>query len=138
MSMREWSVDEYGLLLDSKMMKVLAKRICKDYTENDYDEDPYAFNEEVEQSLGNIDYISSFSGAAFGLNDDGTDNGMSAVYFSDDVVYILPISNTPSLFKAAYSNMDELVGEFNRRMHKYFPHQSLKENIRHLVGTYFG
>ena len=42
MSMRDYAVDEYGLLLDEKTMKALAKKICEGYTDEDYDEDPYA------------------------------------------------------------------------------------------------
>lgn len=34
MSMRDYAVDEYGLLLDEKTMKALAKKMCKDYLAN--------------------------------------------------------------------------------------------------------
>ena len=32
MSMREYAVDSYGILLDEPLMKTLASKICDDYS----------------------------------------------------------------------------------------------------------
>ena len=138
MSMRDYAVDEYGLLLDEKTMKLLAKKICDDYTDKDYYEDPYSFNESVEAKFSGIDYISNFTGEAFSLDDEGNDEYRGSISFSDDTVYILTASNAPSLFKAAYTNIDEMVSEFIELLGNYLPNFVYRNNIKHLVGTYFG
>lgn len=139
MSMRDYAVDEYGLLLDEKTMKALAKKICEGYTDEDYDEDPYGFNEDVEAKFGNIDYISNFTGQAFKLTDNGDDDYRSeTAYFNDDTVYILAADNAPSLFKAAYANIDEMIAEFRRQLGNYLPNFAYRSHIKHLVGTYYG
>lgn len=61
MSMREYAVDTYGILLDDDLMKQLASKICDDYSDDDYEEDPYGFNEIVEEALTCVDYISNFT-----------------------------------------------------------------------------
>lgn len=139
MSMREYAVNEYGLLLDEKTMKTLAKKICEDYTDENYDEDPYGFNEDIEAKFGNIDYISNFTGQAFKLTDDGDDDYHSETsYFNDDAVYILAADNSPSLFKAAYANMDEMIAEFRSQLDSYLPNFAYRSHIKHFVGTYYG
>lgn len=139
MSMREYAVDEYGLLLDEKTMKVLAKKICEDYTDENYDEDPYGFNEDIEVKFGNIDHIGSFTGQAFALTDDGDDDYHSGTsYFNDDAVYILVADNAPSLFKAAYANMDEMIAEFREQLDADLPDFDYRNHIKHIVGTYYG
>ncbi len=137
--MRDYAVDTYGLLLDKETMRALAKKICDDYTDEDYDEDPYGFNELVEDKFGRIDYISNFSGEGFPICEDGRDNyGGDIAYFSGDAVYILIANNAPSLFKAAYQNFDEMVSEFKQLLCNYLPNINYRSNIKHFVGTYFG
>ena len=125
MSMRDYAVDEYGLLLDEKTMKALAKKICEGYTD--------------EAKFGNIDYISNFTGQAFKLTDNGDDDYRSeTAYFNDDIVYILAADNAPSLFKAAYADIDEMIAEFRRQLGNYLPNFAYRSHIKHLVGTYYG
>lgn len=139
MSMRDYGVDEYGLLLDAETMKALARKICVNYTDEAYDEDPYGFNEDVEAEFGNIDYISTFTGQAFALTDDGIDDyHCETAYFNEDAVYILAADNTPSLFKAAYANMDEMIAEFSKQLDYYLPNYAYRSRIKHFVGTYYG
>lgn len=139
MSMRDYPVDTYGLLLNKETMKILAKKICEDYTDEDYDEDPYGFNELITDKFGRIDYISNFDGEGIPIDENGCDNyGGDIVYFSEDPVYILVANNTPSLFSAAYKNMDEMASEFERLLGSYLPNLNYRSNIKHFVGTYFG
>lgn len=139
MSMRDYAVSEYGLLLDEKTMKALAKKICEDYTDENYDEDPYGFNEDIEVKFGNIDYIGSFTGQAFKLTDDGDDDYHSEIsYFNDDAVFFLTADNVPSLFKVAYANINEMVAEFRGQLDAYLPDFDYRNHIKHIVGTYYG
>ena len=139
MSMREYAVDTYGILLDDDLMKQLANKICDNYSDGDYEEDPYGFNETVEEALTCVDYISNFSGEAFALRDDGQEDALSIDDFSDEAVYILTASRLPSLFKAAYKNMDEMVEELKYEIGIYLnPDFDYRKRIRHFVGTYWG
>lgn len=43
MSMRDYAVDDYGLILCREDMRLLAAKVCKDYTDDEFDEDPVGF-----------------------------------------------------------------------------------------------
>lgn len=45
MSMREYAVYDYGLLLTEETMKALAKKHCEDFTEEDFAEDLYEYED---------------------------------------------------------------------------------------------
>ena len=139
MSMREYAVDSYGILLDKPLMKTLAGKICDEYSDDEYEEDPYGFNEAVEESLGCIDYIGNFSGEAFPLENDGREKPLDSEEYSDEAVYILTANRTPSLFKAAYKDMDEMVEDFKYEIGIYLdPDFDYRSRIRQFVGTYWG
>ena len=137
--MREYAVDTYGILLDEDLMKQLASKICDDYSDGDYEEDPYGFNETVEEALTCVDYISNFSGEAFPIEDDGRETTLDSEDYSEEAVYILTASRTPSLFKAAYKNIDEMVEDFKYAIGIYLnPDFDYRKRVRHFVGTYWG
>lgn len=135
MSMREWAVDDYGLLLTKEMIKAIASKVLDDLEERDEDEYGDALYED-----GICEYIGEFTGEAIYMEDDGTEdwrrNGES---YNVDRIYYVNVSKYPSLFKAAYENMDELVAEFKEKVGEYLPEDfDYRANIRHIVGTYFG
>lgn len=51
MSMREYGVNDYGLLLTKEVMMVLAAKHCEDFTEEDFEEDEWSFCERVEEII---------------------------------------------------------------------------------------
>ncbi|MBP5462002.1 MAG: hypothetical protein J6Y20_07765 [Lachnospiraceae bacterium] len=140
MSIRDYGVNDYGLLLREDTMKRLASAICKDYTEEEYLEDPYSFNEVITDSIA--EYIFNFTGEAVKIRDNGEDDWMTpncSEYYDDDFLYYIPLSRYPSLFNAAYTGIGEVVEELKRTAGRYLPSDfDYRSDIRHIIGTYYG
>lgn len=138
MGMRDYAVNDYGLLMTADMLMAVASKVCDNYTENDYLDDPWAFND-VLYEQGIVEYISGFDGESIEILDNGTDNWGCSEYWSDDNIWYISASNYPSLFKKAYENINEMVQEFKEKLGEYLPDDfDYREQIRHIVGTYFG
>lgn len=138
MSMRDYAVDDYGLILTGKTLQFIAGKISDDYTESKWYEDEYDFIFEIVDKLG-AQYISEFTGEALRIDDDGDIDWRGAESYSGDIVVYFPISRYPTLFEAAYGGMDEMISEFRDRYGEYLPSgYDYRENVRHLTGTYYG
>lgn len=135
MSMRDYPVDDYGLLLTKDMMRSIVSKVIDDFEEINEDEYGDALYEE-----GICEYIGDFTGEAGILFDDGTNDWIkTGEVYDGDIIYYIPISSYPTLFKAAYNNMDDLIKEFKSKVGDYLPKDfNYREQIRHIVGTYFG
>ena len=135
MSMREWAVDDYGLLLTKEMIKAIASKVLDDLEERYEDENGDALYED-----GICEYIGEFTGEAIYIEDDGEDNWRrSGEFYNGDRIYYVNVSEHPTLFKAAYENMDALIAEFKEKVGDYLPEDfNYRAHIRHIVGTYFG
>lgn len=133
MSMRDYAVSDYGLLLDEETIKVIASKVLEDYT----DEDDMAYGL---YDKGICEYISEFTGESIPVREDGHvswgDDGEN--YRCETIVYV-PTSNFPTLFKKAYENIDEIIDEFKGKVGEYLPDGfDYRGKIRHISGTYFG
>lgn len=138
MSMRDYAVNDYGLLMTVEMMQMIASKVCKDYTDEDYKDDPWSFNEEI-CDKGIAEYISSFTGESTEINDDGSFNWGIGEYYDDDVIWYAPTKNISTLFKAAYKDMNEMIEEFKKRLGEYLPADfDYRKYIRNISGTYYG
>ncbi len=135
MSMRDYAVDDYGLLLTEKTMKIIASKVCDDFEDMDEDEYGDALYED-----GICEYIGDFTGEAGILFDNGLNDWISnGETYDGDRIYYIPVSSYPTLFKAAYENMDALINEFKEKVGEYLPDDfDYRSKIRHIVGTYFG
>ena len=135
MSMREWAVDDYGLLLTKEMIKAIASKVLDDLEERDEEEYGDALYED-----GICEYIGEFTGEAIYIEDDGTEDWRrDGESYNGDRIYYVNVSKYPSLFKAAYENMDELIKEFKEKVGDYLHEDfNYRANIRHIVGTYWG
>lgn len=135
MSMREWAVDDYGLLLTKETIKIIVSKVLDDLDERDEDEYGDALYED-----GICEYIGEFTGEAIYIEDDGTEDWRrSGESYNGDRIYYVNVSSYPTLFKAAYNNMDELIEEFKSKVGDYLPEDfDYRANIRHIVGTYWG
>lgn len=138
MSMRDYAVNDYGMLMTKEMLKMVASKACDGYTEVDYEDDPWGFNEELyDKEI--VEYIGSFTGESIEINDDGTNNWGVCEYYNDDVIYYAPTKNISTLFKAAYKNIDEIVDEFRNKLGEYLPADfNYRKYIRNISGTYYG
>jgi hypothetical protein len=133
--MRDYAVDDYGLLLTEETMKIIASKICDDFEDMEEDEYGDAIYEE-----GICEYIGDFTGEAGALLDNGLNDWISnGERYDGDRIYYIQVSSYPTIFKAAYENMDALIAEFKERVGEYLPEDfNYRANIRHIVGTYFG
>ena len=138
MSMRDYAVNDYGLLITIEIMQMIASKVCDDYTEADYTNDPWPFNEEL-YDKGIVEYIGSFTGESIAINDKGENTWSDSEYYDNDVIWYAPTKNISSLFKAAYENMDEMIAEFRKRLGEYLPEDfDYRKYIRNISGTYYG
>ena len=47
MSMRDYAVDDYGLIMTRDMLKTICSKYCPDYTKKKYDNDECGFNNDL-------------------------------------------------------------------------------------------
>ena len=137
MSMRDYAVDNYGLVLDEETMKVIASKVFDDFIDNNEEYGDWGYEL---YDRGICEYISDFTGEAQSLTDDGvyTWGGNSEDYRCDSICYV-PTSKYPTLFKRVYNNMEEIVEEFKSKLDKYLPKDfDYRNRIRHISGTYYG
>ena len=138
MSMRDYAVNDYGLVMTRDMLKTICSKYYREYTEERYGKDEYSFNDALYEE-GVIEYISEFTGEAMTIDENGNDDYNSSEVYNDDTIYYVPTKNYVTLFKAAYANMEELESEFRNKFNKYFPNDfDYRKHICHIVGTYFG
>ena len=138
MSMRDYAVDDYGMLMTSETMKMVASKACDNYTEEAYAEDVWSFHEEL-YDKGIVEYISSFTGESIVINDLGESVWCSGESYGDDVIYFVPTRRISMLFRAAYRDMNELVAEFKERLGEYLPDDfDYRSKLCHISGTYYG
>lgn len=140
MAMRDYGVNDYGLLVDYGTLKLMAEaKLGDDFDPDDFwsDEVSYAtdFCEE-----GILEYIGDFTGGTCLISDDGTDawGGEANVYREEWIAYI-PCDRQSTLFKRAYRDVDEIIEEMKQKVGELLPDDyDYRKNIVHVVGTYFG
>lgn len=139
MSMREYSFQDIGLVLSEEVLKCVAQKAYKDFSEEEWKNCPIEYIDDIvnEYDLG---YNSDFTGEAVLIDSSGNDNWNDTEYYDSDQIYYLPVQNFPNLFSRAYNDMDELIAEFrNSEIGKLLPDDfDYPGNIRHIVGTYYG
>lgn len=138
MSMRDYGVNDYGLIVNEETMKLIASKAVKEFTEEDYEEDPRYYADELYEA-GIIEYIGEFTGESMEIGDDGSNLWSSGEQYDCDSIYYVSLWNHSTLFKAAYENMDALIDELKEHVGEYLPNDfDYRSNIRHIVGTYYG
>lgn len=140
MSMRDYAVDDYGLVIDSNIMHCLAVKLYDDCTDEEWDKDKYEFIEGVVDTLG-LESIPNFVGEAFPIKDNGDTewDDASSDFYDNDAIYYVAVSRYPNLFIAPYKDIGDLIGQFKSAIGKYLPENyAYRQNIRHIVGTYYG
>lgn len=134
MSMREYAVTEYGLVLNQAELRIVASQAY-----DAFDDDIWEYCDDFENRFGVL-WISEFTGEAMLVDNNGDDDWRDSRPFCGDPVFYIPISRYPSLFTCGYKDINELVTEFrNNEIVKYLPEDfDIRSNIRHIVGTYYG
>ena len=132
MSMRDYAVEDYGMIIDEEAAKEICHRMFDDF--DDEGEDLWYALYETEL----CEYIGEFTGEAFRINDDGKPDWTGDSYDFEALCY-LPLSVYPSLFRGAYGNMGDIIEELKDKIGKYLPDDfDYRSRIRHIVGTYCG
>lgn len=138
MSMRDYAVDDYGLVLNTNDLHILSVNLIEDFTEEEWETEKYGYIEAVVDKLG-IESISEFSGEAFTIKDNGESDWSNTDIYSGDAIYYVGTSSYPNLFKQAYKDINELIEEFKKKIGKHLPEDfDYRSSVRHIVGTYFG
>jgi len=132
MSMRNYAMEDYGLVLDENIMKVICEKVFVDESiENDN-----CGYELYEADICN--YAGSFTGELYPITDEGRDVWDRSEMIDDDCVYYIPVEKYPTLFKKAYNDIDGMIEEFREKIGEYVPDDyNYRANIRHIVGTTF-
>ena len=138
MSMRDYAVDDYGLVFNGNHLNVLASKICPEYTDEVFDKNRYEYYESVVDKLS-LQCIYNFTGEAMYVSDDGDSRYDNADIYNSDSIYYLGLSKYATLFKAAYDSIDDIIDEFKLKIGQYLPSDfPYRRCFRHIVGTYFG
>lgn len=138
MSMRDYAVDDYGLVIDEQTMRILAEKVCKDFDEQAWNNDKYELIDEIMGELG-IECAGDFTGEAMKIDDDGSNDYSCSFDYRGEPIYYIPVMKYPTMFSAAYRNMNQLVDEFRDKLWKFLQIDfDYRNYIRHIVGTYYG
>ena len=133
MSMRTYSYEDYGLVLNEETIKMICEKVFADDPHGEED-DGYALYD-----AGICNIVGNFTGELFPISDEGRDVWDKSETPDDDTVYYISVKKYPSLFGTAYNNMNELIAEFREILDEYLPNDyDYRANIRHIVGTTFG
>lgn len=134
MGMRNWEVFDYGLLINKETANHMASVAFEDYEEKS------EYDWQIELSGAGIgEYISEFTGGALKLEDNGYFIYSSAESYAVEPIFYISALKLPTLFSAAYKDMEELIKEFKDRVGEYLPYDfDYRNNIRYICGTYYG
>ena len=136
MSMRDHSINDYGLLLTEETMHCLANKLCSDFSEEKWELDSYDFIESVKDKISACCAV-EFTGKAYMLDNAGFDKPYNFYDFVNEIIFYLPINPYASLFKATYGSMDEIIAEFKEKLGKYLPDDfNYRPYIMHFTGTH--
>lgn len=139
MGMRDYAINDYGLLMPRDVIKTVASKYCNDYTEEDYEIDEWGFNEEL-YNAGLVEYIGEFYGEAIHIDDNGVDDySRREDSYRGDTMFYIPVMKMSTLFNSAYKDINELIDEFKEKISEYLTEDfDYRNYIRHIVGTYYG
>jgi len=87
MSMCDYAVDDYGLVLNLNHLHCLASRVLEDFTEDEWDDDMMSCVEAVVEII-DLNIISNFSGETFPIRDDGGQVWLDTEPYSRNILCI--------------------------------------------------
>ena len=133
MSMRNYGVSDYGIILPAAAQVYMAHQVDPHITANDPDD-----SDVVDAVYDYSENIDEFYGEAFGVMDNGyTDYYTYDTYDGDRITYLG--IKSPSLFEAAYEDMSDFVAQAKAEYGDMLPPNfDYRANIRHIIGSYYG
>lgn len=142
MSMREYPIHDYGMIVDKHTAEIILSNLPKTDIKTEIDDECSGIAE-LFYSLyetGICEYISEFTGEAQELYDNGGTMwcGNCEVFDGGCICYI-PLRTYPTLFKKSYNNMEEIIDELREDAGEYLPDDfDYRSRLRYICGTYFG
>ena len=135
MSMRNYAVDDYGIIIEREIAINISKKVNPEFSVEDGNSPEY---EVYDNGIG--EYISEFTGECFKVSKDGSVDNWSSVYnFDSDTILYLSVPKWGTLFKAAYTDMEELVADMKEKYSEWLPNDfDYAANIVKITGTYYG
>lgn len=138
MSMQDNGISEYVFLFTDETIKILAKKIFPDYSDEKYQKDKFFYADYVREEL-DLNYEAEFTGGAYPLNEDGYSDYFKEVNYNGEILLYLPLKKRISLFEATYDGFDEIVEEIKGEIGDYLPKDfDYRQNIFFICGTYYG
>lgn len=89
--MRDYGVDDYGLVLNTNHLQILASRVLEDYSDEEWEIDKWGVIDAFADKVG-VEYIGDFSGEAFTITDSGENDWSNSDVYSGDTIYYVPVS----------------------------------------------
>ena len=141
MSMKNYSVCEYGLVLKPEVLREIASRIFDDFSQEEWEINSCAYISDIVDCQG-FNYISEFSGEIIPFFIEKNEEKLlwerSVSYDCKSIVYI-PTLKYPKMFSSAYNNAEELISEIKKNVEELLPTDfDFMQNIYLIVGTYMG
>lgn len=140
MAMQDYRVNDYGLLVDYKTLKLLAEaKLGDEFDPDDFFDNDISYATDFYEE-GILEYIGDFTGETRRINDNGLDDwGGEVEYYKEDWITYIPCDCQFTLFKRAYRDVDEIIEEMKQKVGGLLPEDyDYRNNIVHVVGTYFG
>lgn len=138
MSMQETGISEYAFLFTDETLRLIAKKLFSDYTDEKYNEAMGLYVYDIKEKLS-LNYEGEFTGSTYLLKEDGCPDFFSEDNYSSNILLYLPLENEISLFKTSYKNMEEVVSEIRKKIGDYLPDDyNYRKNICLICGTYYG
>ena len=135
MGMRDYAVDDWGLVFDEDTIKIVAENALEYFDELEEDD---ALDYEL-YNAGICEYISEFTGEAILVNENGNVDFNDSIDYSCDTICYVPVTKWPTIFKGAYKDMDDLIADMKERVGEYLPEDyDYRSNVRKITGTYYG
>lgn len=140
MSMQDYGVNDYGLLVNYETLKLMAEAKLGD----EFDPDDF-FGNDVSYVVdfyeeGILEYIGDFTGETCQICDDGTDEwGGEMENYREEWIAYISCDRQPTLFRRAYRDVDEIIEEMKQKVGELLPDDyGYRKNIVHVIGAYFG
>ena len=124
MSMKEYGVSEFGMIIDAD----LEKKICEKFKADGL----------YDIEAGVIASFSEFSGVIRCIAENGDIYGHGENFY-DETIYFFPTEFAPNFIKASYSSIDKIAKEIALIAKDYLPEgYPVKDHLCFIYGTIFG
>lgn len=136
MSMRDYAVHDFGMIIDEETGLMICQALGHEFDKND--EDISGEISDVLYENGIVDMIGQFTGEAIAIQSTGYEDFSDTIFYNDEAIMFVGL-RFPTLFKAVYKDVTDIIIDLKSKVGKYLPDDfDYRKNIRFIVGTYWG